>query len=115
MKILLIDDEDFILNLLTEVTSMTGHESVTAINGAEAVKKFQDNIDISTVFCDFTLPDNDGLTIIAQLKAIRPAATVYLLTGWGLSYFDDKDTSQVAEIITKPFDIQHIIELLSNG
>lgn len=115
MKILLVDDEDFIINLLAEVAEMTGHTTVGAINGAEAVKKFHDNPDINTVFCDFTLPDSDGLTIIAQLKAIRPTATIYLLTGWGLTYFEDKDTSQVAEIITKPFDIQHIIELLSNG
>ncbi len=115
MKILLIDDESFILNLLAEVAEMNGHQTVTAGNGADAVKVFRENPDIKTVFCDFTLPDTDGLTVIAQIKAIRPSSTVYLLTGWGVSYFEDKDTSLVAEIITKPFDIQHIITLLSNG
>ena len=115
MKVLLIDDEDFILNLLKEVVEMTGHTPVTAGKASEAEEVFSADPDIKTVFCDYTLPDNDGLALSTKLRSLRADSVIYLLTGWCHSYFDDKDITAINKIITKPFDIQQIMALLADG
>jgi DNA-binding response OmpR family regulator len=71
MKVLCIDDDPAILELLTAVLSSEGHEVTTAANGAEALTLVLGR-EFDLVIADMRLPDLSGAEIIRATKAQAP-------------------------------------------
>lgn len=66
-KVLLIEDEDLITNLLSETLEKSGFEAETAENGREGLLKIkQTNPDI--ILLDIILPDISGFEILKKIK-----------------------------------------------
>ena len=84
-QILLVDDEEKFLKLISQRLKLMGFGTFTATNGADAVDIFRQNpIDIAIV--DLDMPGINGLATITKLKEINPGLQTILLTGHG----DDK-------------------------
>jgi DNA-binding response OmpR family regulator len=89
-RILAIDDETVILNLLEEYLELEGFELLlaqTAREAKEAVKEIQPDLIIS----DLQLENSDGLTLIAELRQDLPEVPVILLTG---VWFDEQTVDE---------------------
>ncbi len=89
-RILAIDDETVILNLLEEYSELEGFELMraqTAREAKEAVKKARPDLIIS----DLQLENSDGLTLIEELRQDLPDVPVILLTG---VWFDEQTVDQ---------------------
>ena len=71
MKILCVDDDPAILELLQAVLSSEGHELALAPNGGEALQLIM-NRDFDLVIADMMLPDLSGAEIIRATKATAP-------------------------------------------
>jgi len=66
MKILLVED-DFMLNeMITEYLSSTGHAIISAKNGVEALE-ILDSEKFDLLILDISLPDIDGFTILEKM------------------------------------------------
>lgn len=90
-KILVVDDEAPIRDLLKEFFKRRGYEVSTAglaSQVAEMVAKEAPHL----VILDLALPDGDGMEILQELKAKDPALRVLVLTGMGF----DEDLLQEA-------------------
>jgi CheY-like chemotaxis protein len=87
MKILLIDDDAFILDSTQIVLELDGHEVAIASSGAEGVEAAARAAAAGTpfdvVFTDLGMPGMNGHEVAAALKAARPETRVVLMTGWG--------------------------------
>ncbi|HWR39770.1 MAG TPA: response regulator [Patescibacteria group bacterium] len=81
MKVLLVEDDDFMRDMIGMVLTAEQYQVCGAANGAEALQQLQENGDCAAVVCDMYLPDTDGLTLSAQLKARCPGLLFLLLTG----------------------------------
>jgi len=81
-KILVIDDEDKLRNLLTKIISYEGFDVYQAGDCKTALKKMTEN-DIDVVLCDVRLPDGNGVEFIIELKKKYPLVEVILLTAYG--------------------------------
>ena len=81
-KILVIDDEPDILDLLNTVLRRKGHEVVLAERGRKGVQLFQQEHPHATIL-DLTMPDMDGLAVLRKIRALDPKALVIILTGFG--------------------------------
>ncbi len=80
-KILLVDDEPDILNLLASVLESEGYEVVTAADGMEGIERFhQEHPDL--VITDVKMPRKDGLSVLKEIKAIDFEVDVIVLTGY---------------------------------
>lgn len=80
--VLVIDDDQGVCNLLATVFGRMGHQVVCAATLDEGVKKAaQGGFDV--VFLDVRLPDGDGLACLPNVKAVRSAPEVILMTGAG--------------------------------
>lgn len=79
-KILLIDDEAEIRNLLTRALSARGYQVSSAASGAEAKRILLDTVP-DLIISDLQLEDTDGLALIADLKRSNPMTEIILLTG----------------------------------
>lgn len=65
-KILIVDDEPDIINLIKDYFEINGYEILTAINGTQALKKASKNPDI--ILLDINMPDIDGLEVCRQIR-----------------------------------------------
>src|SRR5438105_1822169 len=81
-RILVIDDEPRICELLHTVLQRKGHEVVLAENGSTGVERFRQDRPAVRIL-DLNLPDLNGLAVLTQIRAIDPQAPVMILTGVG--------------------------------
>ena len=80
-KILVIDDELGILNLLDDVLYRKGHDVVLATNGQSGLRLFQQQRPDVTIL-DFSMPDIGGLAVLREIRTLDPNALVIMLTGF---------------------------------
>ncbi len=81
--ILLVDDDEFHLEMIRAQLLGLGHERVIcASSGAEALAQLQAQADhIVAIVCDLSMPDMDGLALIRHLAQLGSAAGIILLSG----------------------------------
>jgi len=80
-KILLVDDEESITNLITEGLQLEGNFFVErAKNGKEALEKYMEFLP-DIVVMDMHMPVMDGYESSSRIKSFDPAAKILVLTG----------------------------------
>ena len=81
-KILVVDDEEIIVRLLSMSLRSDGYETVTASSGEMGLEVFQsESPDI--VVTDIKMPGMDGLELLKKIKEIDPEKEVIIVTGHG--------------------------------
>jgi PAS domain S-box-containing protein len=81
-KILLIDDDPSIVELLHNRLIRQGHQVLSASTGEEGMR-LACSLPFDLILCDLMLPDQSGLDVLAALKAHGCEAVVVVLTGFG--------------------------------
>jgi CheY-like chemotaxis protein len=82
LRILVVDDQDIICELIAEYLTADGHEAITASCGSDALELFgKQHFDL--VITDQSMPDLNGTQLAASIKSSSPATPVILLTGFG--------------------------------
>ena len=79
-KILVIDDEEDILKLLSSVLGSEGYEVVTAMDGQEGVERFHET-DPDLIVTDVKMPRKNGLQFLKEIKDAGSDVDVIILTG----------------------------------
>lgn len=80
-KVLIVDDEELIRETLQRILKKEGYYIDVAVNGSEAIQKFNDN-NFDLVLLDINLPDIDGLEVLKSLKEITSDILVIMITGY---------------------------------
>lgn len=83
MKILIVDDEAHIRQMMRLTLEAAGYEVEEASNGEEGLAKFGDGKSSAAVLLDQKMPGLDGLETLRQLKARAPEACVVMVTAFG--------------------------------
>jgi two-component system response regulator GlrR len=81
-KILIVDDDRNLLELVRTRLEAANYEVVTAVSGEEA-KKALSGVGIDLAIVDLKLAGQDGISLMDELHAIIPALPVIILTGYG--------------------------------
>ncbi len=111
-RILIIDDEEKLRNLLTRIISLEGFEVLQVGDCKTALKKLEQN-DIDVVLCDVKLPDSSGVELSKTIKEKYPATEIILLTAYGnISDSVQAIKNGAFDYITKGDDNNKIIPLL---
>ena len=112
VRVLVVDDEPSLAELLASVLRSEGWEIRTAGDGASAVRAARD-FEPDAVVLDIMLPDFDGLEVLRRIRAVRPHVCVLFLTA------KDSVQDRVAGItaggddyVTKPFSIEEVLARL---
>ncbi len=85
-RILVVDDEPQIRDMLSLYLSTHGYETLTANDSAEALRAVEES-KVDVVVLDIGLAEEDGLKLLEQLKAQHADLHVIMLTGMG--FVDD--------------------------
>ena len=88
LKILCIDDELPVTDLVRDILSADNHVVIVANDGETGVKLFTESKEagepFDIVITDFVMPKMDGAKVASVIKSISPDTPVILLTGWDL-------------------------------
>ncbi|HUA65663.1 MAG TPA: ATP-binding protein [Alphaproteobacteria bacterium] len=117
LKVLCIDDEQHVLQLLTACLSPFGHRIITAPSGQNGLELFRaaksDNQPFQAVITDLGMPELDGRQVAKAIKAESPRTPVIMLTGWGAEIRKENEkVSEVDLVIEKPPSIQRLQQAL---
>lgn len=80
-KILLVDDEEDILKLLTDTLVNEDYEVATALDGQEGMERFKE-FDPDLVITDMKMPRKNGLQLLREIKESGSNVDVMILTGY---------------------------------
>ncbi len=78
-KVLVVDDERFFREAITEILSQAEIDSETAQDGREALQKIED-MRFGVVVLDIEMPGMDGIEVLRLLREIRPSVRVIILS-----------------------------------
>jgi signal transduction histidine kinase len=110
LRILAVEDEPEVLDVLRAMLSSAGHTVFTAASGREALDLFERE-PVDLVLTDLGMPGMTGLVLAAELKQ-RRAIPVLLLTGWA-DELDAANAPSVDLIVPKPFTRERLFEALA--
>ena len=81
-KVLIIDDEKQILNLLSRIIGLEGYDVLQATSFKAGIKQVEQH-DPEVILCDVYLPDGSGVALVSEIKRLLPLSEVILLTAHG--------------------------------
>jgi CheY-like chemotaxis protein len=77
MKVLVVDDDKGVRNLMSIMLANLGHECVVAANGLEAVTRFAaDRHGFHLIITDLNMPLMDGYEAIREIRRLEPGARI---------------------------------------
>jgi two-component system alkaline phosphatase synthesis response regulator PhoP len=110
-RILVIDDQESMRSVATQMLGEKGHEIVTAGDGAEGWKIFErEGSTFNLVLADVNMPKLDGFELLKRIKTKSPKTPVILLTGTNeemAQYFGKEFKAD--EVINKPFIVDEAV------
>lgn len=108
MKILIVDDEEMIRNVLREYVEFEGNEAYEAADGMEAVKMCRDN-DYDVVLMDVMMPRLDGFSAVKEIRKFKDVP-VSMLSARGEEY-DKLFGFEIGadDYVTKPFSPKEVM------
>jgi signal transduction histidine kinase/ActR/RegA family two-component response regulator len=114
-RILVIDDEDSVRDILSRMLKTKGHKVVVAPNGEEGIERFRaETFDL--VLTDLGMPKLSGWDVGKTIKGINPKTPIAMITGWGVELDREKlSESGIDLIISKPFNFDQVIDLVSEA
>lgn len=109
-KILVVDDEEAIINLLTQVFSRAGY-TVRSAQDSETALKLLENEEINVMFFDLNMPEMNGIQLCKKVKEITPIVFIYAITGYA-SLFELAECREAGfeDYFKKPVNIKVLIK-----
>ena len=113
--ILLVDDEETIRGIGSEMLKELGYIVITADDGREAVATFKANPGIPMVLLDLTMPHMDGEQCFRELLQLDPNLKVIMSSGYNEQEVSEKFIGKgLSGFIQKPYRLSVLKELLRN-
>ena len=112
LRVLVVDDEQMLADLLASALRYEGWEVVTAGTGIAAVRIARE-IEPDVVVLDIMLPDFDGLEVMRRVRGHRPNVPVLFLTA--KDAVEDRVAGLTAggdDYVTKPFSLEEVVARL---
>jgi PAS domain S-box-containing protein len=109
--ILVADDDLLVRELSEKVLGMFGFTVITAEDGNDAVRKFQENKDtIDLVVLDIIMPKMNGKEVSEKVKEISPAMKTVFISGYPADFITSRGMlDEKIELIEKPFNPRNLL------
>ena len=110
-KIMVVDDDQGVLNLLKRFLTSLGYEAILADNGKEALQRMDEKPEI--VILDIKMPGMNGFEVLEKIKEQAPSTEVIVITGLEDTGIGIECLERGAfEFMPKPLNFDHLKFLL---
>lgn len=107
-RILVVDDDPAILDVLTQYMKLIGLDAVSAASGEEALAVFKKN-HFDIVVSDIKMANMDGLTLLGEVKRLDPDVIFIVITGYpSIETVLEAMKKGAVDYIVKPFQFDEI-------
>lgn len=114
-KILIVDDERSLLDLLSRVFLKEGYLVETTTSATRAIEIIEKE-DLDLLIADIRLPEMSGMDILRRCREIRPDVPVIMITAYGnMKQAIDALKMGALDYIIKPFDIEELKITVAKG
>ncbi|MEZ4526783.1 MAG: response regulator [Desulfobacterales bacterium] len=111
-RILVIDDDKEIRNMLKTLLERAGHEITEAADGRDGIEKFRTN-SADLIITDVVMPEKDGIEVILELKREFPDIRIIVISGGGIVppeyYLECVKGLGATYTLEKPFDVDRLL------
>ncbi len=112
-RILIVDDDEQVLETLSDYLTRKGYEVETATKGSEAIKKSQAQF-FNLAILDIRLPDMNGTELLTRMAQTEPKMKKIMLTGYpNMENAMDSVNKQADAFVIKPADPEELAKLIS--
>jgi signal transduction histidine kinase/ActR/RegA family two-component response regulator len=113
VRVLVVDDEGYVRELLRDILDSLGHEVVQADDGFKALELFDSQV-FDAVFTDISMPGMSGWELARLIRERNSQVSLAILSGWGEAISsDEQEAAGVDWIVAKPFLIERIAEIVT--
>jgi two-component system nitrogen regulation response regulator NtrX len=114
-RLLVVDDEDSVRDVLRQLFEYEGHEVAVASSGDEALRTVARTVP-DVVFLDVKMPGRDGLEVLDELRRLAPDSHVIMISGHGTIHTAVEATRRGAyDFLEKPLDTDRLLLTLRNA
>ena len=115
-KILVVDDEAVIRELMCVILEDEGFHVKCAPNGRAALELLQENDDFVVLFTDIMMPEMDGLELIREAAKSNPSLVSIVMTGYAtMETARDAVKAGAYDYVLKPFNLSEIKMAVENA
>jgi DNA-binding NtrC family response regulator len=114
-RILIVDDERFMVHTLSRLLQLLGYETMSAFNGRQALETFHSE-SVDLVLSDIHMPEMNGMQLMETIKREKPRLPVVLITGYGVDdIVSDQGKTDADAVLCKPFKIADLKQTIENA
>jgi DNA-binding response OmpR family regulator len=114
-RILVVDDERLVCDLLKTLLSTKGHEVLTAYNGTQAVELFRQRQPHFTLL-DLRMPGKHGIEVLKEIRQINSEAAVMIMTAWGSDDLESQARALgVTEFLNKGLSLEVLMSAMKRA
>ena len=114
-RILVVDDEKLIRDVLADFLSLEGYDVQTADDGASALTEL-DRARFDMVISDLKMPNLGGLGLLRTMAQTHPETLTVIMTGFGtVETAIDAMKQGAYDYILKPFKVEEILRIVQRG
>jgi CheY-like chemotaxis protein len=114
-KVLAIDDQPVILDLISAMCRSLGYDPVTAASGEEGIKVASGS-SFDIVLTDLAMPGMSGLEVARRIRQLHPHTPIVLVTGWEVNISQaELEAAGITEVLYKPFRIEQLTEIIQSA
>src|SRR5215217_7562586 len=111
-RMLVVDDEDFVRDLLRDILEGEHCDVYIAENGNQALVLFR-QMEFDGVFTDVGMPGMSGWELAREIRQINTRIPIAVITGWGAAVgSNEQKAAGVDWVVAKPFTADRISELV---
>jgi cyclic di-GMP phosphodiesterase len=115
-RILIVDDENVLADLLKEIAAEEGFASESVSNGIECLEKFRDGDFYDVVLLDIHMPKLGGIETLRRLKKLYPDISIIIITASKEFEYARLALKEGAyDYIVKPFDNSNVKSVISRA
>ncbi len=107
-KILIVDDDEIIVELLTVVLEDAGYATVSAFDGAEVMSKIREHRP-DLLLIDLVMPKQEGIETIRQVRKANEDLPIIAMSSFNQHYLDMVQGLGANRSVTKPFDMPKLL------
>jgi len=114
-RILLVDDDTQFLEATEYMLKYENYDVITAKNGAEAIKKYNESRP-DMVLMDLKMPIMNGYDAFFKIKKDNPAAKIVFTSAYAINNeeFKKAENAGLFGLLTKPFDLDELNDIIAN-
>lgn len=110
-KILVVDDQDFLREILAKYLEKKGCSVIRAKDGQECIELVKKE-KFDSIFLDLAMPGVDGWSALEEIRKVAPDSQVVLMSGAVNPSEEREELAQGTDFLAKPFTFHSVLDVL---